>query len=146
VDVYGTLECISNEVGGDLISTTLFSGTRLRDVLAKAGPMSGIAEVMFRSLDGYTESIPWDKAEHPDTLLVYGMDGKTLRQEHGYPLRLFNPNHYGMKNPKWLAEIELIPNEYNGYWEVRGWDKEAIVKTTSVTDIKGKLEVVNSLA
>jgi DMSO/TMAO reductase YedYZ molybdopterin-dependent catalytic subunit len=51
-----------------------------------------------------------------------------------------------MKNPKWLAEIELIPNEYNGYWEVRGWDKEAIVKTTSVTDIKGKLEVVNSLA
>ena len=134
VDVHGTLQCISNEVGGDLIGTTLFSGLHLRDLLAKARPQGGVEEVIFRSLDGYSESIPWDKALREDTLLVYGMNGATLTQEHGYPLRLFNPNHFGMKNPKWLSEIELVSAAYTGYWERRGWDKEAIVKTTAVTD------------
>lgn len=141
IDVDGTLECISNDVGGDLISTTRFNGLRLRDLLLQAGPAASVVEVKMRSADGYTESIPFDKAMDPATLLVYGMNGLTLPREHGYPLRVYNPNHYGMKNPKWLLELELLDRPYDGYWEARGWDKTARVKTTSVTDTRGELPV-----
>jgi hypothetical protein len=140
VDAYGTLECISNEVGGNLIGTTQFNGLRLRDVLLQASPLPDAVEVVMRSADGYHESIPIEKALHPDTLLVYGMDGLTLNRTHGYPLRLYMPDHFGMKNPKWLEELELVGDPYFGYWEQRGWDKTARVQTTSVVDTRGSLQ------
>ncbi|MEJ2265441.1 MAG: molybdopterin-dependent oxidoreductase [Anaerolineales bacterium] len=40
VDQYATLECISNPIAGDLVSTTIFQGARLKDVLSRAGLMS----------------------------------------------------------------------------------------------------------
>lgn len=39
----------------------------------------------------------------PRTLLVYGMNGETLPVEHGFPLRIYIPNRYGMKQPKRTA-------------------------------------------
>ncbi len=141
VDVYATLECISNEVAGKLIGTTLFSGCRLAEVLKAAGPQAQGVEVVLRSQDGYSESLTVDKANDPDTLLVYGMDGKLLEQAHGYPVRLFNPNHYGMKSPKWITSLEVVAEPYDGYWVRLGWDKEAVVKTTSVIDAPGQIKL-----
>ncbi len=129
-----TLECISNEVGGDLISSTRWTGIRLRDVLNQAGLKDGVVEIKFSSIDGYTESLPLESAMDERTLLVYAMNGEALTEAHGFPMRLYTPNRYGMKNPKWLTQIEAISSPYDGYWEVRGWDKQAIVKTTSVID------------
>jgi len=101
---------------------------------------------VLRGADGYDESIPLNKALHEDTLLVYGMEGKILTPAHGYPLRLYNPNHYGMKGPKWLASLELVGQPHNGYWPRLGWDKEATVKTTSVIDGAGSIRAENSVA
>ncbi len=129
-----TLECISNEVGGDLISSTRWTGVRLRDVLNQAGLKEGVVEIKFTCADDYTESLPLESAMDERTLLVYAMNGEALTEAHGFPLRLYTPNRYGMKNPKWLTQIEAISSPYDGYWEVRGWDKQAIVKTTSVID------------
>ncbi len=146
VDIYGTLECISNEVGGRLIGATLFSGARMGDVIQMALPGRGVEEVVMRAVDRYSESMPFDKAMHEDTLLVYGMDGKILTSEHGYPLRVYNPNHYGMKGPKWLGALELVAEPYDGYWPRLGWDKEAAVKTTTVIDGAGSIRAENGLA
>jgi len=133
-ELYATLECISNEVGGDLISTTRFTGVRLADVLNRTGLQPGAVEVRFTCADGYTESLPVDSALDPNTLLCFAMDGQQLPEEHGFPIRLFTPNRYGMKNPKWITRIEAIGEPYDGFWEQRGWSKEAWVKTTSVID------------
>ena len=146
VDIYGTLECISNEVGGRLIGTTLFSAARMADVLRLARPQGDVAEVVMYAADRYSESMPFDKAMHEDTLLVYGMDGRILQPEHGYPLRVYNPNHYGMKGPKWLTRLELVAEPHTGYWVRLGWDKEAIVKTTSVIDGAGAIRVQDGVA
>jgi hypothetical protein len=63
------------------------------------------------------------------------MNGKALAAAHGFPMRLYTPNRYGMKNPKWITTIEAINSAYDGYWETDGgWNKEAIVKSTSVID------------
>jgi len=132
---YGTLECISNEVGGDLISTAYWKGVPLKELLAKAGVKQTAKKVIFRAADGYSTAIPLVKAMHPDTLLALEMNGVPLPDDHGSPVRLINPGHYGMKNPKWITEIELTDKDYKGYWESRGWSDEAKVKTMSRIDV-----------
>ena len=134
-ELYATLECISNEIGGDLISTTRFTGVRLAEVLNRAGLQPAAVEVRFTCADGYTESLPIDSALDPDTLLCVAMDGQRLPAEHGFPVRLFTPNRYGMKNPKWIVRVEVLGEPYDGFWVRRGWSKDAWVKTTSVIDV-----------
>jgi DMSO/TMAO reductase YedYZ molybdopterin-dependent catalytic subunit len=133
-EVYATLECISNPVSGDLISTTLFQGARLKDVLDRAKLKPEAVDIKFTCIDGYTESLPLEAAQDPDTLLCYNMGNQPLTEEHGSPLRLYTPNRFGMKNPKWIVKIEAVNKDYFGYWEQRGWSEQAFVKTTSVID------------
>ena len=71
-------------------------------------------------------------------MLVYAWNGKPLLAEHGFPLRLYRPGRYGMKQPKWITEIALVRDEIEGYWVQRGWDAVAAMKTTSVIDVVGR--------
>lgn len=135
VQQYTTLECISNEVGGDLISNALWKGVRLKTLLERAGVKAKAKKVVFTCADGYSTGIPLEKALHPDTLLAYEMNDVPLPTDHGFPLRLINPGHYGMKNPKWITGIELVDHDFKGYWERRGWSDEAKVKTMSRIDV-----------
>jgi len=135
VEMDATLECISNPVGGGLISSTRWKGVTLKSILEKAKIRSNVKEIKFYSFDGYTESLPLESAMDERTLLAYATNGEPLRSEHGAPLRLFTPNRYGMKNPKWIEKIEAIPDTHNGYWEDRGWNKDAFVKSTSIIDV-----------
>jgi hypothetical protein len=134
VEQYATLECISNPIGGDLISTTLFQGARLKDILETAELDSNVLDVKFTAVDGYTESLPVQIALHPETLLCYSMGNQPLTKTHGSPLRLYTPNRFGIKNPKWLIKIEAIDTDYQGFWQQRGWTESGIVKTTTVID------------
>lgn len=132
VEQLQTLECIGNEVGGDLISTARWRGVRLRDVLLRAGgPGATALRVTFRCADGYSEAHPLDDALNPTTLLAYEMNGAPLTKAHGFPLRLLVPGLYGMKNPKWITKIELVRTDFQGYWEASGWSDEAVAKTMS---------------
>ncbi len=132
---YATLECISNPVGGDLISTTRWKGVTLKSILETAKLRPNVKEIKFTCTDGYTESLPLESALDERTLLAYATNDEPLTAEHGFPLRLFVPNRFGMKNPKWIYQITAIPEAYSGYWEVRGWDKDAFVKSTSIFDV-----------
>jgi DMSO/TMAO reductase YedYZ molybdopterin-dependent catalytic subunit len=131
-----TLECISNDVGGALMSTGAFSGVRLRDLVAMASPQSQASWVAFRARDGYTESLPLSLVNGaPEILVAYDLDGAALPMLHGFPARMLIPGHYGMKGPKWLDSIELVSQEARGYWEQQGWDHNAVVKTTARFDV-----------
>lgn len=132
VEQFQTLECISNEVGGDLVSNAKWRGVRLRDVLLRAGgPSPKAVKVAVRCADGYSESIPVGDAMNPTTLLVYEMNGEPLPAKHGFPLRLLIPGLYGMKNPKWITRIEVVDIDFQGYWEASGWTDDAVVKAMS---------------
>ncbi|HEY7063862.1 MAG TPA: molybdopterin-dependent oxidoreductase [Chloroflexota bacterium] len=135
VQQYQTLECIDNEVGGDLISTAQWTGARLADMLTQAGPGGSARRVVFRCEDGYSDSIPLEKAMEPTTLLAYEMNGQPLPQKHGFPVRVLSPNLYGIKNPKWVTEIQVIDGDYRGFWQQRGWTNEGIIKTMSRIDV-----------
>jgi len=60
--------------------------------------------------------------------------GEPLPTKHGYPLRIYIPDLYGMKQPKWITGINLVPDFIDGYWVVRGWDRTARMKSVSVID------------
>ena len=135
VSEYVTLECVSNDVGGGLMSTGSFTGVRLADLLTMAGARSSGTWVAFTAVDGYTESIPVSLVRaSPEILVAYDLDGAALPVSHGYPARMVIPGLYGMKGPKWLNRIDLVNHESGGYWEQQGWDHNPIVKTTSRID------------
>ena len=135
VTQYVTLECISNDVGGNLMSTGSFTGVKLSDLIATASPQSGGTWAAFKATDGYAESLPLNLINSdPSILVAYDLDGAALPASHGYPARVLVPGHYGMKGPKWLTSIDLVDHESGGYWEQQGWDHNAVVKTTSRFD------------
>jgi DMSO/TMAO reductase YedYZ molybdopterin-dependent catalytic subunit len=144
VEVIKTLECISNFTAGcnltsfgcDLISTARWKGARLSDVLDLAGGVKASAVgLAFIATDEFSAGLPPDIADDPETLIVYEMNGQPLPREHGFPARLMVPGRYGMKNPKWLAGIRAMTQEYQGWYEQRNWDKSGIIKTMSRIDL-----------
>ena len=130
-----TLACISNEVGGDLVGNSFWGGVRLRDVLEAAGVGDGAVDVVFHAADGYTDSIPIDVALEDQVLVAVSQNRKPLTQRHGFPCRIRVPKIFGMKNVKWLTEIEVVGEDYLGYWMERGWTDEAEVRMSSRIDV-----------
>lgn len=131
-----TLECISNDVGGNLMSTGKFTGVPLRDLLAMASPRAGAAAINFRARDGYTESLALPTVmSSPEILVAYLLDDAPLPDAHGFPARVLIPGRYGMKGPKWLDEISLATSEGGGFWEGEGWDPLAPIQTTARFDV-----------
>ena len=101
-----------------------------------------MASVLFRAADGYYETFDFKKAMEPTTLLAYGMNGQTLPQRHGYPVRMIVPGRYGEKNPKWITRIELLDgNDARlhkshgcGFYKEQGWGPNDVVPTHSRID------------
>lgn len=134
-DQFTTISCISGRVGTGLIGTTLWSGPRLSDVLDAAGLQEGARWLHVRSADGYYETVDLELlSSDPPLLLCYDWDGRPLPEDHGFPLRIWIPDRYGMKQPKWIESMEVSSEYVPGYWVERHWDREARVKATSVVD------------
>ncbi len=134
IDQDTTLECISNGVGDGLMSNARWTGVPMRDLLMNAGLKPGIKRVLLRAVDGYTDTIPLDKALEPTTLVAYRMNGQPLPHHHGYPVRIIVPGRFGEKNVKWVTRIEPVGDEIKGYYESQGWGPTFIPATASRFD------------
>jgi DMSO/TMAO reductase YedYZ molybdopterin-dependent catalytic subunit len=85
--------------------------------------------------DGYDEVLELALARADErVMLTWAWDGVPLLPEHGFPLRIYIPGRYGMKQPKWIVGLEALDHWEAGYWVRRGWDRDAIMKSTSVID------------
>jgi DMSO/TMAO reductase YedYZ molybdopterin-dependent catalytic subunit len=103
-----TIECAENPAAGGLISHAEWSGVSLASLLEKARPGADARFVRLSGADGFSRSIPFAKAMHADTLLVYQMNGDKLPAKHGFPVRAVVPGWYGMDSIKWLRGIEVL--------------------------------------
>jgi DMSO/TMAO reductase YedYZ molybdopterin-dependent catalytic subunit len=132
---YVTLSCISGRIATTLISTTYWTGASLQEVLADAQVRDEARYLVITSGDGFYETIDLELiASDERIMLTYDWDGNPLPVDHGYPLRVWIPDHFGMKQPKWITGMEVVDQYQEGYWVERGWDEIAQVKTTSVID------------
>ena len=132
---YVTQECVSNPVGGPLISCALFTGVSLSHLLDLAGPLPQAATVVMRAPDGHADSIPLVVARQDDVLVAYAMDGRYLDPAHGYPARILVPGSYGFKSIKWVEHLELVSGGFSGTWQERGWTASAIVHAMARIDV-----------
>jgi DMSO/TMAO reductase YedYZ molybdopterin-dependent catalytic subunit len=133
-----TLSCISNPIGGDLIGTGYWTGVSLPLVLKDLGVRPAAKALGISAEDDFYESVEFQDMFDPRTLLVYGMNGSTLPKAHGFPLRIYIPNRYGMKQPKWITAIDALAQDGPGYWVDRGWNAEARPQIVSVIDVVAK--------
>jgi DMSO/TMAO reductase YedYZ molybdopterin-dependent catalytic subunit len=140
-----TLSCVSNPVGGGLVSNGRWTGVLLSDVLKEAGVSRenitrASQQLVGRSVDGWTAGFRTDIAlDGREALVAFGLNGSELPVKHGYPVRLVVPGLYGyVSATKWLSEIELTSWDFDAYWIQRTWTKEGPVKTQSRLDtVKG---------
>jgi DMSO/TMAO reductase YedYZ molybdopterin-dependent catalytic subunit len=98
-------------------------GVRLSEIARQVAVDPRVQFVEFRSFDsGYWSSWDLDSALHPQTLLAYGFNGRSLFAEHGAPLRVYSAVKLGYKNVKYLTDVNFLPNRTGGYWEDQGYE------------------------
>jgi DMSO/TMAO reductase YedYZ molybdopterin-dependent catalytic subunit len=113
-------------VTGWSVAKVRWAGVRFRDLFAVARPLPAARAVGFFSADGaYSDSLTTDQAYLGDAMLAYEMDGTPLTRPHGAPARVVIPEMYGYKGVKWLSKITLLDQPFDGYWENRGYDRNA---------------------
>ena len=133
-----TLECIDTLPGGDSLGNAQWRGISLKQLLQDVGTDEETArDVVFRAADGYHDSIPFQRAMQDDVMLAYLMNGEKLPKAHGFPLRVIVPGLYGIKNVKWITEIEVYNGDYLGYWQQKGWTDVGTIKIFSRIDSPG---------
>jgi len=117
-----------------------WKGVPLGVLLDRVKPLATAKYVLFRcfdsmegpSLDGrdsrYYESIDFDDARHPQTILAYDLNGQALPVSNGAPLRCRVERQLGYKMAKYVRGIELVESfaairgGKGGYWEDEGYE------------------------
>jgi len=142
-----TLNCVSNPVGGDLVGNAWFSGVRLADILAEAGPQAGADAVLQTSDDGWTCGTPLAAlTDDRNAMLAVAMNGEPLRVEHGFPVRTVVPGLYGYVSAcKWVVDMEVTKfSKISAFWTERGWGEMGPVKIASRVDVPRSGEEVDA--
>ena len=132
-----TMCCVSNEVGGSLISNAKFLGARLADIMREAGLQPGADQLLMTSVDGMTIGAPAAVVmDGRDSLLAIGMNGEPLPIEHGFPVRTVVPGLYGYVSAcKWIVDIEATTfSAQQAYWVLGGWDPHPPIELESRID------------
>ncbi len=134
-----TLNCVSNEVGGDLIGNAWWSGVRLAGILEEAGVSADADALLQTSEDGWTCGTPLSALVDPDrsAMLAVFMNGEPLTVEHGFPVRTIVPGLYGYVSAcKWVVDMEVTTfDAIEAYWTGKGWSEEGPVKISSRIDV-----------
>ncbi|KAF8599085.1 hypothetical protein BDV93DRAFT_539018 [Ceratobasidium sp. AG-I] len=101
------------------VSTALFTGVYLADVLAHVQPIRPTAQhVIFEGADalpngpyGTSQRLSWASNKEKGMLLAWSMNGLPLAPDHGFPLRVVIPGQIGGRSVKWLNRIEISAQE-----------------------------------
>jgi hypothetical protein len=128
-----TIECIGNPRDGKLVSTAVWKGFNLFDLLETLGISESATGVKYRAADDYFASHTLDQLENNGVLGALYMNDVEIPPLHGFPLRILNPGYYGVKQPAWVIDIEVIDRPLEDYWQDRGWD------TSPPMDIDSKI-------
>ncbi len=117
-----TVECIGNGAGGPLLSTAVWKGIPLYDLLKSLGVSEKATGVRYEAADSYYASHTMAQVRDNGVMVALYMNGEPIPQLHGFPVRILNPGFYGVKQPAWITSIEVIDRPMKDYWEDSGWD------------------------
>lgn len=115
--------------GDGAMGNARWTGISVRSLLKRAGVRAGAIDVTFDGLDtgplpstpDFVKSLKVDHAEQPDVLLAYEMNGEPLPMLNGFPIRLVVPGWYATYWVKAVTEINVLAEEYTGYWMAKAY-------------------------
>lgn len=162
--VAATLECTGNARGlfrprvpgiqwmRGAIGNAEWTGPRLSDVLKLAGAdleapwvtINGADSGVARTPD-FIRSFPMKKALDPATLLGLKMNGETLPELHGFPLRLIVPGWDGTSWVKWVTNLSIAAEPNNGFFMNPGYRFPKYAVTPGTPAKPSELEVIESM-
>ncbi len=122
VEIPLTVECIGNPENAPLVSTAKWKGFDLYQLLVEKGLSSSAVAVQYRCADGYYASHSMDQLENDGVLAALYMNGDTIPPVQGFPLRILIPGYYGVKQPAWVTEIEVLTFDGDDFWDYFNWD------------------------
>ena len=112
------------EWGVGAMGNAVWSGVRLKDVLAKAGVKSSAVEVIFDGADqgaidktpDFVKSLPVDMALSDQVLVAFEMNGRPLPHWNGFPARLIVPGWTGTYWVKHLVSVKVSSTPEKNFW------------------------------
>jgi len=131
--------------GRGAVGNARWTGVRLRDVLAAAGPRDGAVEVTFGGMDRapletvprFEKSLALDVATGEGPLLAWAMNDAPLPMLNGYPLRLVVPGWYSTYWVKALEAVTVLDHAFDGYWMNKAY---RIPATPDASEVPGELQ------
>ena len=97
-----------------------WTGVPLSALLQHAGILPSARFIVFHTFDNWIDCIDLMDALHPQTIVAYGMNGKTLPVQHGAPVRLRLETQIGYKSIKYIKKIE-VSDIFVDYGVDTGW-------------------------
>jgi DMSO/TMAO reductase YedYZ molybdopterin-dependent catalytic subunit len=112
------------EWGYGAMGNARWKGVRLKDVLAKAGLPADAVEIVVNGADAgatektpdFVKSIPVWKANDPNTIIAFEMNGQPLPHWNGFPARLIVPGWTATYWMKHLTDITPSSKAFDGFW------------------------------
>src|SRR5881394_552061 len=112
------------EWGVGAMGNAVWSGVRLKDVLAKAGVKPDALEVVFDGADhgaldktpDFVKSLPLEVAMDDNTLIAFEMNGLPLPHWNGFPARIVVPGWTGTYWVKGVTSVKVMPRPEKNFW------------------------------
>lgn len=104
------------------LSTALWTGVPVGELLARARPLRGARYVCFEGADklpngyyGTSLKLNWCMDPNKGILVAHKMNGEKLHPDHGKPVRIVVPGQIGGRSVKWLKRI-IVTAEPSDNW------------------------------
>lgn len=111
----------------DAVGNAVWGGVPLAVLLDMAGVQPDAVDVVSQGGDfaEMRRGLPISVAMHPDTMVVWSMNGEPLPAAHGGPVRLIVPGWAGIASTKWLVGLDILDRPFDGFWNTDNyvfWD------------------------
>ncbi|BFZ56072.1 hypothetical protein PYCC9005_003114 [Savitreella phatthalungensis] len=107
------------------VSTSLWTGPLLRDIIGRAVPKRAGKFVCFTGDDSLPNgnyetcvSIGMAMSFERAIMLAYKQNGETLKPDHGRPLRVIVPGCIGGRSVKWLKRITVTAEPSDNFYHI----------------------------
>jgi DMSO/TMAO reductase YedYZ molybdopterin-dependent catalytic subunit len=104
-----------------------WEGVNMREIERLVKPKQTARAITFECADSYTTSLFREELEAQNVLLAYKLNGETLEEGIGFPVRLIVPSKYAYKSALWVTHLTFTRGKEQGFWERRGYSDSADV-------------------
>lgn len=107
--------------------TAKWTGLTLASIFERAGLQPNVKTVIFHTADdssGFT-SLDLQYVSDKNIIIALKLNDITLPDDRGFPFQVVAEGKFGYKWAKWVQRIELSSEDFQGYWERRGYNNNA---------------------